>query len=214
MPEAERTGFVRTILLTHGHCNSGWLRTGREVGITDEALQEMVLEKLRVTECRSKYGINGFIRDFMDYGFGHYGRPTNPDFLGWFDEEWHSYWHLLTRDQFIEAIQIILAKWPEMIFDDAHYRHIITRLAEAYQGGNTERKSKATADAVPFLDYAAAQLERLGSVRNQTFRQLSVERRIDLLRTCITHHLLILANHLFQDRWQINRTDYQRHDKE
>jgi hypothetical protein len=91
LPEPDRARYIRTSVMQHGTRNTGWVFAAKKVGVTNEQLAEIVLDRLRTTVVQANSA--NFLDEFLQYGYEHE-------------------WAVLTDEQLETALMICALKSP------------------------------------------------------------------------------------------------------
>jgi hypothetical protein len=160
-----RTSFVRELLMASSHCDDRWLGTALACGVSRDDLAEMILAKL----AASPIDPNSNCVDFVEYNFLHYGAGS-VDIL-WsnkrrFRSEEATYWSILTDEQLVQAMWIVIEAAPCLlfgVFDINNGLGLADRLA--IRLGDEQ--------VAVLLEEAMSRLEDLSNVYLKVFERLS-----------------------------------------
>lgn len=168
VPEAERAAFWRDAYVKKGARNFGWIEAARVAGISDSAIQAMILARLRaITPDMMRYANN--VDEFLMYGDGcsldceqairiqreqaERGVPLVDRYRPKFSVEYP--WGVLTDEQFVEALEICAQKspaklvslWRKLMLRAS--REVVYRLCEGILS-NASALSWSATDVRPF----------------------------------------------------------------
>jgi len=177
VPEADRARVYQETFRRCGARNHTWVQKAIKLGVTREVIAGMLLEKLHgCTVDLDRSNWNFLQHDFLKYGSGRIDRFDFRDerhSYGFEDSD--TYWSVLTDEQLVEVVKIIIEKAPNLLFEDGGVNRDV----------NTRRKLRIRLDdsvLTPLLEEAAGKLTSLSHVSLDELLRLPVPVQMEVAR--------------------------------